>query len=291
ASAELAQRLFDAGNISELQLKQEQAAASTARIDAAHARAESLSTRLALNTLLGLSGPEAQWRSGDRLPLPVPKEDDPEALLQLAREHNLELQAARRQLDIATDALGLARGLRWLGCAELEFERERETGGEGKRGPGLALELPIFHQQQARMGRARGEVDAARAALAQADLAIEHGVRLGSQRVQELAKVVATYRDALVPQRETIVQRSQQEYNFMLIGAFELISAKLEEYDAYQGYLEAVRDYWLARVDLMRAVGRTLPSDATIRERTPDLQDILSPPDDGGTDHSMHGGH
>lgn len=291
AAAELAQRLYAAGNISELQLKQEQAAASTARIEAARARAESLSARLAFNTLLGLSGSEAQWRSGDRLPLPVAQEDDPEALLLLAREHNLSLLAARHRLDIAADALGLRRGLRWLGGAELGFERERESSGERKRGPSLEFALPIFHQQQAGLAKARGELDAARAHLVETELAIEHGIRLGSQRVQELAKIVATYRRALVPQREVIVQRSQQEYNFMLIGAFELIRAKLEEYDAYQGYLEAVRDYWLARVELMRAVGRSLPSDASIRERTPDLQQILSPPDGGGHDPHGHGGH
>jgi len=48
----------------------------------------------------------------------------------------------------------------------------------------------------------------------------------------------------------------------MLEGQFELLLAKRQEYEAYQGYLEAVRDYWLARTDLARAVGTTLPSSA-----------------------------
>ena len=48
----------------------------------------------------------------------------------------------------------------------------------------------------------------------------------------------------------------------MIIGVFGLIQAKRQEYDAYQSYLEAIRDYWLARTDLMRAVGDRLPSEA-----------------------------
>jgi len=47
---------------------------------------------------------------------------------------------------------------------------------------------------------------------------------------------------------------------------FELIQAKRQEYDAYQSYLEAIRDYWLARTDLMRAVGARLPSESTATE-------------------------
>ena len=77
----------------------------------------------------------------------------------------------------------------------------------------------------------------------------------------------------------------------MLIGVFELIQAKVQEYNAYESYLEAVRDYWLARVELMRAVGQRLPSDAAIGERTPSVQDILTPSAEEampGMDHSGH---
>jgi len=86
-----------------------------------------------------------------------------------------------------------------------------------------------------------------------------------------------------------VVARRQEQQNYMLIGVFELIRAKVDEYDAYQSYLEAVRDYWLARVELARIVGQRLPSDAAIGERTPSVKDILSP-GDAGMDHSGHGG-
>ena len=47
----------------------------------------------------------------------------------------------------------------------------------------------------------------------------------------------------------------------MLMGAFEALQAKREQYAAYQEYIEAVRDYWLARVRLRLSVGGKLPDD------------------------------
>lgn len=293
AAAELAQRFFDAGNISELQLKQEQAAASEARIIAARARARADAgrARLTLNTLLGLSGEDAAWATSDRLPMPVGAEDDPQQLADLARTSSLELLAARQQAEILVDALGITRKLRWLGGSEIGYERERDADGSRLRGPTLDLELPIFNQGQAKLARAEALLARARARVASAELGVDNAVRLGAEQVRELSQVVAIHRDALIPQREKVVERSQQEQNFMLIGVFELIQAKVQEYNAYESYLEAVRDYWLARVELMRAVGQRLPSDAAIGERTPSVQDILTPSAEEampGMDHSGH---
>ena len=288
ASAELAQRFFDAGNISELQLRQEQAIASEARIDALRAKAEAGRHRLALNSLLGLSGDQADWKAGDTLPLPVPKEDDPTRLLAMASEGNLELLAARQEAKVLADALGLTRTLRWLGGSEIGYVKEDDADGKRLRGPQLSLEIPVFNQGQAKLARAQAQWAGALARVARAELSSRNGVRLGAESVAAMREVVATHRDALVPQREAIVARSQERQNFMLIGVFELVQAKVAEYDAYQAYLEAVRDYWLARVALSRAVGQRLPSDADVGARTPAVQEILSP---GGEtmDHSQHG--
>lgn len=73
----------------------------------------------------------------------------------------------------------------------------------------------------------------------------------------------------------------------MLIGVFELLVAKQQEYDAYAGYLDAVRDYWTARTELARAVGRQLPSSDQPAEPTLDPGE-LTKPKRGSMDHSGH---
>lgn len=288
ASAELAGRFHAAGNISALQLAREQAAASEARIEALHARAEATRERLALTTLLGLRDDERDWEASEVLPLPVVAEDDVTELLALAREHNLELLAARRQAEVLADALGLTRTLRWLGDVEVGYERETEASGEHLRGPELSLELPIFNQGQARLAKAQAQLAEALARVRQAEAMTEGGVRTGVEAVAAMREVVRLHREALVPQREAIVAREQERQNFMLVGVFELIQAKVAEYDAYQSYLEAVRDYWLARVELARAVGQRLPSDASASAATPTLDEILGPAEAPPMDHSQH---
>ncbi|MCB1576925.1 MAG: TolC family protein, partial [Xanthomonadales bacterium] len=94
ASADLARRYYEAGNISALALKLEQAAASQARIAASMARAESTRARLLLNTRMGLSGDmAASWRLDVPLAAPVENEDGLEALRALAHDNRLDLLA------------------------------------------------------------------------------------------------------------------------------------------------------------------------------------------------------
>jgi len=261
-AADLAQRFFEAGNINELQLKQEQAAASQARIDAARARADAQRARLQLNTLIGLSGTDADWPVSPELPTPVAEEDSAEVLQTLSRNTNLQLMAARQEVLVMEGALAATRRFRLLGGTEIGYEREREEDGARLKGPTINLELPVFNQGQARVARAQALLAQSRARLGQLELAAGNAVRLGTERVRVLRAIVETHRDVLIPQRESVVARSQEQQNYMIIGVFELIQAKRQEYDAYQSYLEAIRDYWLARTDLLRAVGARLPSES-----------------------------
>lgn len=293
ASAELAGRFHAAGNISALQLKLEQAAASQARIAATAARAEAQRTRFALNTRLGLRGAEAaRWTFALPLAAPVASEDALEPLQDLARTQRLDLAAARREVELLDQALTLVRRWRLLGTVEIGAERERETDGSVLRGPTLALALPLFDQGQAAIARAQARLEQGRAALARLELDIDNDVGLGVERVAALRRIAEDYRAALIPQREAVVARQTERLNYMLIGAFELLLAKQQEYDAYQGYLESVRDYWQARVALARAIGTRLPSDAQPPQPVLDLGAVLGPsaPDGGHDAHPGHGG-
>lgn len=158
AAAELAQRFFDAGNISELQLKREQAVASQAKIDAARSRAEALRERLAFGNLLGLGPDDGSWTLADRLPLPVKTEDDVDALLALAERSNLELQAARLQADRLRSSLKTTRATRWVGGVNAGAEREKDADGSRLTGPTVELELPIFNQGQSKLARAQAQL-------------------------------------------------------------------------------------------------------------------------------------
>lgn len=278
ASAELAQRFYEAGNISELELAREQAAATEASIEGARAAGEAASSRLELDSALGLTGEEVGWPTSDQLPLPVLDEDDPAELARMARESNLALAAARQEVEILEDRLGIRRTFGWLGDTEVGYGRELEDGVQS-HGPTATVDVPLFNQGRAEVMRAEAELAAARASVLELELSTDSGVRVGAERVRVASEIVRLHRDGLIPQRQTVVARSQQEQNYMLIGVFELLQAKAQEYDAWQSYLESVRDYWLARVELARVVGAALPSEARVEAPTPATEAIVpSPP-------------
>ena len=76
----------------------------------------------------------------------------------------------------------------------------------------------------------------------------------------------------------------------MLLGVFQLLEAKRGEIDAGRMYVEALRDYWIARAELERAIGGRLelvPA-ATQATTAPATAPAASQP---AVDHSKHHHH
>ncbi len=291
ASADLAQRFLDAGNINRLELAREQAAASQAQLDLLQAQAEVTGLRGELNRLMGLAATEDRWKIAGGLPAPVTSEDAWPELLKAADANRLDLAVARKRVTLFADALGVTRRFRYLGEVEIGVETERETDGSRVTGPTLALELPIFNQGKGRAARAEADLQLAEAELRVLEVEISNGLRRASAEVEAAKTRAEHYRQSLIPLREAIVARTQEQLNYMLVGQFEMLLVKQQEYDAYQGYLEAVRDYWLARVELAREVGAPLPSSVQTAGEVLDAEELTRPRGDGmkGMDHDLPG--
>lgn len=261
ASAEYAKRLDAAGNLPPRTLALELADAAGHRIDAARARATALRARATLASLVGLSTRD-DWRVPARLPAPPSSDTSPADLAERALSTRLDIAAARREVGAFESALTATKVWRWFGDFELGYERETETDGVRLRGPTLALKLPFFNFNRDGVLRAESALEAARARRDALELAVRNDVALSLDRMATARNIADTYRTALVPQREAATARTLEEVNFMLTGAFELLATRREQYVAYQEYVDAVREYWLARVDLRRAFGARLPDDA-----------------------------
>lgn len=288
ASADLAQRYFAAGNINKRELALEGAAATQAKLASLTAEAEVERARSALNRLMGLPATQDQWQLAGGLPAPLASEDELDALLKLASENRLDVAAARRNAEAIASTFGLERRTQLLGPIELSYERERETDGSRLIGPGVSVAIPLFNWGTGRVTRAKAQLDAAEADLAAKELDASNDVKAAHAAVRSAKAMVERYRENMIPQREAVVEQMQLEVNYMLIGVFELLAAKQQQYDAYAGYLDAVRDYWLARTELTRAVGRKLPSSD---QPAPDTLDAaaLAKPKAGGMEHGAMG--
>ncbi len=263
ASAELAQRFYDAGNIPELELELNRAEAGQAQADVVKASNDTLTARAELSRLIGLTADRNGWQVPDRLPAPVTQEDDPSQLQALAQQGRLDLAAKRREVALLEDSLGVTRSYRLLGDVDVGVQGERDTDGAHLLGPSVSIQLPLFNQGQGAVLRAQSRLELGRAELRRMEVEASTAIQLAQSRVVSSRALAQRYTVEYIPLRERIVRHTQERANFMLVGPFELIRARQQEYDTYQKYIETVRDYWVARAELEREVGTRLPSDST----------------------------
>lgn len=288
--AELAQRFFDAGNISRLDLAQHRAAAADARLAAVTARRDAERARAELAQVMGLDADMA-WRIRDGLPAVPDQDPGISGLAAESRRARLDMVAAERRVEALEQALGMTRRWRWLGELEIELERERESDGERLAGAGLSVELPVFHQHQDDVVRAEARLQAAYAERNAVAARVGRELGLAEAGLGAAREHLAAYADGL-PEHRRRVEELQKRVDYMLAGVFELIEARQSEYHAAAGYLGAVRDYWLARVDLERAAGTLIDTPpGPGRVRAEDLIEGTPEEPDDKDHHRHHGGH
>ena len=261
SSFELSKRMYEAGNLSDLDLANQQGAYESARIEWAKAETEALSTRERLSTLLSLWGKDINWKVQNQLPAPPKNEMDLARLEALAVAQRLDLGAARQESETIAHALSIARQQGGIGSAEIGVSTERETHGGWVLGPVLKFELPIFHQGQTKLSRLESQLRQSELKYEAQAIEIRSDVRDLRNHLVAQRNLIEHHRKVMIPVRERIVALTLKKYNFMLTGIFDLIAAKQNEFDVYQAYIEAIRDYWITRAKLRLAVGGRLPGE------------------------------
>jgi cobalt-zinc-cadmium efflux system outer membrane protein len=267
SSFELAGRLHAAGNIGDLDLAKEYALFEQTRLEMAHSEATLLDAREHLTRLMGLWGSQINWRLPEQLP-DIPIDEMPlEQLESMAIENRLDLAAERKGVEALAQALGITIDWRWVGQIEVGVSTERETDRTWVTGPSLAIELPIFNQRQADIARLEAQLRRSQKRLTAQAIDIRSEVRSLRNRLILQRNVIDHYRQTVLPLREKIVNLTLKKYNYMLLGAFDLLAAKQQEFEAHQKYYEALRDYWIIRAEMQRSLGGRLPkSEMTHRD-------------------------
>lgn len=262
ASYDLARRLREAGNITELDLANERVLYEQSKINLAAAEAQVVQDREMLNELLGLWGNQTAWSTPMRLPeLPSPaREAMAENLERRAIERSLDLAALRRQIEIAGRRLGITRPFGGLGFVEAGLSAEREPGGEWSLGPSVSLPIPLFNQGQPAVAKALAELRRAQHIFTATAVAVRARVRAAYSDVIAARERTAYYREVILPLRQKIVQHTQLQYNAMQVGTFQLLQAKQQQIEAANEYIESLHEYWLARTDLDQILSGRLSS-------------------------------
>lgn len=249
AAADVARGQHAAGNITDLELETEQARYEESKLQLAQSEANAVARREALIRALGLRDASLEWSLPAAFPPPPAAESTATELLELAAARRVDLAAARSELEAARRLLPISR-LRELGDVEVDYHFELEPDGTRTGGPGIELPLPVFNRGRAERTRAEAQLIASRHRLSGLTAAVASELRSARARVAAARARVEYYRDVVLPRRRRIVALTAVEHNAMVAGVFRLLQAKQDEANGERDYIEAQREYWLARNDL-----------------------------------------
>ena len=259
-AADLAERQFEAGNVSERKLASELATYQEARLDLGQEELSLLQHRERIDRLLGLWGKDTAWSLGERLPVIPEREPSPERLEGVAITQRLDIAAAKRQWALLDDALRLARSSRYTGLVNVGAHVHQDADGPRLLGPTLAIELPIFNQRQGMIARLSAEREQAARRIEELAVDARSEVRVALAKLAVARRASDEYRARLLPTRARALEQTQLEYNAMQLGLYELLAAKKEQVESSRAYIQTVRDYWVARAELERALGGKIPN-------------------------------
>jgi outer membrane protein TolC len=253
-SAELARRMAETGNFPKLSYAREQAFYAEATSQLARARHSAIAARERLARLMGLWGDDLAFRLPERLP------DLPKALREggdleaQAIAQRLDVQGARRDADALAKSLGLTKVTRFVDLLEVGVLNNTETGLPRQRGVQIEIGVPIFDFGGARVARAERQYMQAVNRTVETAIDARSEVREAYSSYRTAFDLAKHYRDEIVPLRKRISEEVLLRYNGMLISVFELLADSREQVAAANGYIESLRDFWLAESDLQMAL-------------------------------------
>lgn len=258
AAAELATRMVRAGNWSKLDQFREQIYYSQAVVSVAKANREAVIARENLTRLLGLWGDEAQYRLPERLEdLPAKPVELPYAE-SLALKSRIDLQIAKKMTESTAADLGLSNATRFINVLDLGYIHEQDLNSNFSTGYEISLEIPLFDWGGAKVEKAESIYMQSVQRLAENAIKVRSEVREHYHSYRTAYDIAKHYRDEIVPLNKSISEEHVLKYNGMLISVFELLADARTQIESVNGYIDALKEFWLAETELQHILGGKL---------------------------------
>ena len=253
-SAELARRMAEVGNFPKLTQAREQAFYAEATAQLARTRHSAAAARERLARLMGLWGEDLAFQLPERLPDLPQSVREASDLESQALAQRLDVQSARSEAESLARSFGLTKVTRFINLLEVGLLSNAETGHPRQRGWEIELGLPIFDFGGARVARAERLYMQAVNRAVEAAIDARSEVREAYSSYRTSFDLARHYRDEIVPLRKRISEEVLFRYNGMLMSVFELLADSREQVVAVNGYIESLRDFWIAESDLQMAM-------------------------------------
>ena len=234
-------------------------AAERSAVGLARAGAAAVQARERLAALIGVQdmGP---WILPADFAQPPAAEPPLAQLEETALRQRWDLDAARREPTILKDELTLNR-VNLFGPVSAGFDAEKGIGERPGSGPAVEFSLPLFNQRLASSARIKARMRQSALTVAALEAQARLDVRTAYSELTAAREVADRYQTALLPLSQTVAQETLKNYDFMLLGVYDVLRARREQFEAQADYIDALRDYWTARAELERALGGVIPAE------------------------------
>lgn len=207
---------------SELDANLSRGAVLEAELSVESARLAASEARRSLARVLGLGLDAETILLSDPLPSSLPSPPPAETMIAIALERRLDIRAAAQAVAQA-DAREREEILKVFPTVEIgpameRAERKTQPGRDAPAdtdfiiGPSWGLELPLFHQNQAAIARARNARQQAEKMGEQVRIASMQEVRSAGDRMTTAWRIVRAYREQFVPLAQRNLDLAQQSY-------------------------------------------------------------------------------
>ncbi len=254
ATEGLARAQRKAGNISELEEAQHIAFAKMVVLELAKIDNELRQARLALVRLLGFAGQEVPFQIAAKLPLLPKTLPDLESLKALAKEQRPDILARKQKLlshhhELEVAKLGLFPRL------DLGFHIDRDPEGNLGMGPVIQIQLPFLGHQSVAVAKAKAEINVSQQSLQALETNTPNELEGLYQQMVQANQIVRLYDNEILPLQDKIMKESLKQYNFMLLGNYQLFLFRQNQINARKDAILARRDYWIAYAELENLLG------------------------------------
>lgn len=254
---DLAQRLREAGNITELELHEHRDLYEQTRIELRLAEGDYVRSREGLNRIMGVFGEDIKWSIKGRLPQISDDEMDLANIETQVIEKSLDLEIARQRIMTAGKMLGIRENTALVPFLSAGAEAEYEAG-DWRVGPTLSLPIPLFDQGRAHIARSHSELRIQQENYKGLAVEIRSIAREARENIEAAQQISKHYENVILPLRERITGEAQLQYNAMQIGLFELLRARERQIEAGERYIDSLQNYWISKAAIEQLLkGRT----------------------------------
>jgi cobalt-zinc-cadmium efflux system outer membrane protein len=229
-SYEAAQKLFEAGNIKDLQVSMKHSVYESIKLEVASWEVAVLEAREKLNILMGLWGQQIDWEIFTELP-PIPDtEENFDNIEKIAISNSLDLKRSYNELLSIAAQYGIDTTKLVFPQFNIGISSEKEEG-VWHLGPGFNLGIPIFDWGKVNSAKAKAKIMQKWNQYTALAIEIRSKSRFFRFSLHNTFRQSKYLKKIIVPLAEKITHSTILQNNAMQLGIFDLLLTKQAELD------------------------------------------------------------